>query len=200
MGFPGWGLTIHSSRRRFAARLNSVVRWRSKHQGDRMALVKCPHCSVETTDRQKNCYYCGRSLSERPVAPAPVTSETPRQEPAPTQRTSSRARSAYTTGMYWFLASLGLFASVYGAQVGSFLGLLEGAAVAFGLGLMIYMASLLSCMIISQVIGEHEALIPIVAIILVCLAIVGVTVNGVGKGGNDGCIDSGRYGEYSSCS
>lgn len=163
-----------------------------------MALVKCPHCSVETTSRQANCYYCGRSLSERPVAPASVTPEAPRQHPAAPQTPPSRTQSAYTTGMYWFLASLGLFAFVYAAKVGSFLGLLEGAAFAFGLGLMAYVASLFICMIISQVIGEHETLIPIVANLLVCIAIGVVSVKGVGKGGGD-CIDSGRYGEYSSC-
>jgi hypothetical protein len=123
------GLTIRSSRRRFAARLNSGVRWRSKHQGDRMALVKCPHCSVETTSRQKNCYYCGGSLSESPVTPVPVAPEAPRREPTSTQSAPSRTQSAYTTGMYWFLASLGLFALVYGAQVGSFLGLVGGGSL-----------------------------------------------------------------------
>ena len=164
-----------------------------------MALVKCPHCSVETTSRQKHCYYCGGSLSESPVAPAPVAPEAPRREPASTQPAPPRTQSAYTTGMYWFLASLGLFAFVYGAQVGSFLGLLEGAAFAFGLGLMVYVASLFICMILSQFIGEHETLIPSVAIILVCAAIAVVAVKGVGKGSSDGCIDSGRYGEYSSC-
>jgi hypothetical protein len=64
---------------------------------------------------------------------------------------------------------------------------------------MVYIASLFICMILSRVIGEHEALIPIVAIILVCAAIAVVAVKGVGKGGSDGCVDTGRYGEYSSC-
>jgi hypothetical protein len=33
-GFPGRGLTIRPSRRRFAARLNSGVRRQWKHHGD----------------------------------------------------------------------------------------------------------------------------------------------------------------------
>lgn len=37
-----------------------------------MPLISCPHCGVETTDRQPRCYYCKGDLSVAPAPKAPA--------------------------------------------------------------------------------------------------------------------------------
>ncbi len=101
--------------------------------------------------------------------------------------------------MYWFLASLALYAAVFGAKAGDIMGLMAGIALAIGVGLLAFLASLLICAIISPIVGEHEVAVPIVAIFLVCAAIFLTALSGVEGLGGDGCIESGRYGEYSKC-
>lgn len=166
-----------------------------------MGLVKCPHCAVETTDRQDNCYYCGRGLYESPSGSgvAPKTSA-PLQPHTPTNEAIELGARSYAVWMRRYLLSLGIFALVYGIQAGSIIGLFLGAIVAISLGLLSYIASLLFCMVLSSLFGENEALLPITAIILVGLATAVVAFKGSGKGGSGDCIDSGRYSEHSNCS
>ena len=101
--------------------------------------------------------------------------------------------------MYVFLASLAAFACAYGTHAGGLLGLIGGAAFAFGLGLIVFAISIGICLLIRALTGfEAEELIPIIATLIVGILTIQVAFNGIGSGGGD-CIDGGRYSEYSSC-
>ena len=161
-----------------------------------MTLVKCPHCSTETTNRRSECYYCGRNLSDQPKTTRQPSAADELGQPLNADRSRP---SSYTIGMYWFLASLAFYAVVFGAKAGDILGLMAGIALALGVGLAAYLASLLIYAIISPVIGEHNVAVPIIAILIVCAAIFLTVHGGVKDLGGDGCMESGRYGEYSRC-
>lgn len=174
-----------------------------------MALVRCPHCGVDTPDRQISCYFCHKPRHEKPSLLEAAKASTdplaePIQTPQPVHLPSQGVSDAqvYRNWWYCFLGLLVFLTIVAGADgeksPGDFIG--------FGIlySLMIAILVLIACgpivWIIRMVTGtKWHALAPAVATGLVLIAVMAGLGGHFFEGGGDECMDSGRYGENSSC-
>jgi len=62
-----------------------------------MALVSCPECSTNVSDRAVSCPSCGCPIAKQPeIAPQPVSQSTaPTHSPSPRPLTVSKSRGTY---------------------------------------------------------------------------------------------------------
>lgn len=174
-----------------------------------MPLVTCPHCGVDTPDRQVNCYFCHKPRHEKPVPPD--TSERPQQalHVAPINETPNPPRPAdseaevYKNWWYLFLGLLIFQAILFGNHTDASPGMAIVGGISYSLfvGLIVLVVCAPITWLIRLLTGtKWHALAPAVATGIISIAVLA----GLGgsfielKGGGD-CADGGRYGEYSSC-
>jgi hypothetical protein len=98
--------------------------------------------------------------------------------------------------MYIFFASSVVVGFVY-VRPDGLLDLIFGILIGLGFGLTVYIISIVICGVLFSLIGEREILLPIIGVALNALIAISFLITP--ERGGDSCIDSGRYGEYSSC-
>jgi hypothetical protein len=172
-----------------------------------MALVRCPHCGVDTTNKRASCYYCGGLLfvgaAKMPEKPSEESSkrETTPTATEPTNRRTAEHESDYTRWMKRFAGCLITFAIVFGIKDGAGISsFFIGVVGAIGIGFL-YMLLGLAALAIFELIfgGTSESALPIAGCILVLTLTATILLKGTGKGSFTDCPDAGRYSEYSQC-